>query len=71
MSASAHYKVYSADKEFRGACKYAEDAAALAFFTGEGSTVRGRDHRKILWTCGPNGDVSYDEAAATIHANES
>jgi len=72
MAASPKYKVYTSAGEYVAACKYAEDAAAVASLYGEGSTVRS-GHRKVLFADGIDGisgGESVDDAAALIHERE-
>lgn len=68
MAASPKWKVYMGD-EYRAACKYVEDAAALVAFLGDGATIRS-GHRLVLWTEGKETEAageSYDSVAATVH----
>ena len=62
------WKIYLG-KEYRAACKYIEDAAALVAFLGDGATIR-YDHRDIVWTEGaetqPAGE-SYDHGATVAN----
>lgn len=64
------YKVYSPTGECVAICRYAEDAACLAAFHGDGATVN--DGRRVLWREGIDGSAaeSYDAAAATMHERE-
>jgi hypothetical protein len=67
MAGSPDWKIY-VGKEYRACCKYAEDAAALVAFLGNGTTVRW-GHSWIVWREGleaqPAGE-SYDGTAAIM-----
>ena len=71
MGSSPGFKIYTADREYIGAVKYASDAAALVALYGEGATVRdGHRLKDAVWTEGKEADLagnSYDAAAATIY----
>lgn len=72
MAASPRWKVYSADGEYRAACKYPEDAASLVSFLGDGATLRdGHRVRDVVWREGaedqPAGE-SFDHVAAVATA---
>ena len=67
MAASPDYKVYQA-KEYRAACKYTEDAAALVAFLGEGTEIRW-GHNVIVWTEGSESQPaseSYDHVTEVV-----
>lgn len=69
MAASPRWKVYSADIEYRAACKYVEDAAALVAMLGDGATIRA-GHRRIVWTEGQEAQPaaeSYDFVYSVVH----
>lgn len=71
MAGSPQYKIY-AGKEYVASVKYLEDAAALAAFRGDGTTVR-FGHSTLLWTEGqeeiPAGE-SFDRAANIMRKRE-
>ena len=70
MAASPMWKVYSAEREYRAACKAVEEAARLVAFLGDGATIRA-EHTLILWTEGAEGQSaaeSYDHVAEVVHA---
>jgi len=70
MAASPRLKVYTADGEYIGACRYASDAGALVSLYGEGATIRdGHGVKKVVWTEGTDGNAgdSYDAVADHIH----
>ena len=68
MAASPRWKVYSAEGEYRAACRYIEDAAALVAALGQrGTTIRlGHRASATVWTDGVDGEAaeSYDAVAA-------
>lgn len=69
MAASPFWKVYQA-KEYRAACKYVEDAAALVAFLGPGAQIRA-EHTLILWHEGHESQLaaeSYDHVAEVVNA---
>lgn len=71
MAASPKYKVY-ADGEYVASVKYAEDAAAIVAFRGEGTTIR-YSHGATLWTEGKesfSAAESYDRTAVVIWQRE-
>ncbi len=65
MASAPRFKVYR-NGEYVAACKYPEDAAAIA---GDhaGATIRDR-HSLVVWTNGPDGNAgeSYDACAKTV-----
>lgn len=70
MASAPSWKVYRFGKsgEYIGACKYAEDAAALAAIVG--AAVIKWNHRLIVWTEGAeafSAAESYDRAADIMH----
>lgn len=68
MAGSPGFKIYTAEKEYVGSAKYAEDAVAFAALRGEGATVRW-GHSWVLWTEGKESfgaDESYDNAASVM-----
>jgi len=67
MAPSPQWKIYDADKNYRGCTKEPEAAAVLAQFYGEGATVR-YGHTRVVWTEGEDEYDSWDEAAVTMHA---
>lgn len=71
MAASPKYKVYTSGGEYVAACKFAEDAAAVAGLYGPGATVR-LGHKRVVFTDGIDGSggESVDNAAALIHERE-
>jgi len=70
MAASPGLKVYDAENEYRAACHYAEDAAALVALLGDGATIRdGHSRRFVLWSEGNEEQPaaeSYDYVAETV-----
>lgn len=67
MAASPFWKVYQA-KEYRAACKYVEDAAALVAFLGDGAQIRA-EHTLVLWHEGQESQPaaeSYDHVAEVV-----
>lgn len=63
------FKVYAANGEYRGECKYAEDAAALVSFQGEGATIK--YDGAVVWKEGAEDQEaaeSYDGARDKMHA---
>lgn len=69
MAASPQWKVYNAAKEYKAACKDAEDAACLVALYGDGATIRA-EHTIVLWTEGAEdqpASESYDHVAETVH----
>lgn len=71
MGASPRLKVYDADGEYRASFHYAEDAAVLVAFLGEGSTIRDGHSRKLIrWSEGDEdqpASESYDFVAETVN----
>ena len=70
MAGSPKFKLYSANKEYMGCMKYAEDAAAMVSCLGEGATVK-YDHGKVLWTEGGetlSAFESYDRVAEIMNS---
>jgi hypothetical protein len=68
MSSSPTLKVYNAHGDYIAACKHAEDAAALAAFNGNGTTIR-HGHKLVVWTEGKEthpAAESFDFVATTI-----
>lgn len=68
MAASPIWKVYLG-KEYRAACKYVEDAAALVALLGDGTTLR-CDHALVLWVEGKEDQSaaeSYDHVVEVVH----
>lgn len=59
MARSPRFKVYSRSGEYMAACKYAEDAAAMAGLLGEGATIR-YEHSLVIWR---EGEAEEEEAA--------
>jgi len=70
MAGSPDWKVYSAANEYLAACKHPEDAACLASFNGDGTTIRwGHSKRFTLWTEGKEqipASESYDIVCDTM-----
>ena len=69
MAASPDFKVYHRN-EYRAACKYVEDAAALVAVLGDGAQIR-YGHRFPMWTEGAetqSAGESYDHVAEVVHA---
>lgn len=66
MAGSPDIKVYNAKGVYIAACKFYEDAAALAVLNGDGTTIRlGHHKRHTVWTEGKEtipAAESYDEA---------
>lgn len=63
MAATPKFKVFSPDGEYIAACKYPEDAGALASLEGAGATIRtGHARRHIVWTEGIDGVAYYSYA---------
>ena len=67
MASAPHLKVFNPSGEYIAACKFYEDAAALAALNGNGSSVRlGHSKKDTLWMEGSeriSAAESYDEAA--------
>lgn len=72
MAASPRLKIYNPEGEYVASCKYAEDAAALIAFLGDGAMIKA-SHRAEVWVEGkesqPASD-SYAFVADTVHARE-
>ena len=71
MGSAPRYKVYSADGEYRAACKYVEEAAAIVALLGDGATIRcGHSAKDARWTEGVDGYAgeSYDAVAECVRA---
>lgn len=68
MSATPKFKVYNRNNEYIAACKYVEDAIAICFVNGDGTSIR-YGHNKKVWTEGENqfaSDEGYDAVSAII-----
>jgi len=72
MGASPRWKVYTAEGEYRAACKFPEDAGAIVAILPNGATIRdGHGKQWTVWTEGRDGQAgeSYDFVAERCHAN--
>lgn len=68
MAQSLRFKLYNSSREYVGATRHVEDAAAFVALLGAGATVRD-GHRKVIWQEGdedfPAAD-SYDAAGEVM-----
>jgi len=66
MAGTPKLKVYTPEGEYVAACKYGEDATAVAQGYGAGATVR-LGHSRVVLTI-PEEGISYDDGAEVISA---
>lgn len=69
MAGSPSFKVYNRDNKYIAACKHVEDAVALCFVNGDGTSIK-YEHGKKVWVEGENPIASnegYDAVASIIH----
>lgn len=70
MAGSPQFKIFNPSGEYVAACKYAEDAAALAAILGEGTKIK-HGHSHVVWTEGAedmSAGESYDYVAGVVFA---